>query len=85
MRDQTVENTANKRMKVMEMTNSKGIWLAQGETQSVKGDSALQSNLKWETMLWKALCLDQQCAGRTREQKNQTRNTLIMKLFVSKA
>ena len=34
----------------MAMKNSKVIWLAKGETQSLRGDSALQFTPEWETM-----------------------------------
>ena len=46
------------------MTNFNGIWLAKGETQSLRGDIALQCTPEWETVHCNALCLDQQCVGR---------------------
>ena len=41
-RYQIIENTAKKRLRIMAMKNSNGIWLANGATQSLRGDSALQ-------------------------------------------
>ena len=69
---------------MMAMKNSKEIWLAKGETQSPKGDSALQSTPEWETMLCKALCLDQQCIGCNRDSKNKATETLLMQFLNSK-
>ena len=42
------------------MKNMNGIWMSKGETQSLKGDSALQCTPKWETKHCSALCLNQQ-------------------------
>ena len=67
------------------MKNSKGILLAKGETQSLKGDSVLQSTPQWEIVLCKALCLDQQCVGCSKEQKTRANDTLLMQFLISKA
>ena len=40
-RYQTVENTKKKMAEMIAMRNLNGIWLAKGETQSLRGDSAL--------------------------------------------
>ena len=37
----TVENTAKKWLRMIVMKNLNGIWLAKGETQSLRGDNAL--------------------------------------------
>ena len=60
MRYQTIENKTNKWMRMMEMKKSNGIWLAKGETLSLKGDIVLQCTPKWEIVHCNALCLDQQ-------------------------
>ena len=83
-RYQTIENTTNKQMRMIAMKNLNSIWLAKGATQSLRGDNALQCTPEWETVHCSALCLDQQCVGRSRDSKFKLKNTLLMQLFDSK-
>ena len=66
-RYQTVQNTKNKWLRMMEMKNSNGIWLVKGETQPLRGDSVFHCTTEWEIMHCTALCLDQQCIGRSKD------------------
>ena len=47
-RYQTVDNTSNKWMRMIEMKNLNGIWSVKGETLSIRGDIALQCTPEWE-------------------------------------
>ena len=62
-------------LKLKEMKIFDGIWLAEGETQSLRGDNVLQSTPKWDTMHCSALCIDQSALGEARFEKQAAKHT----------